>query len=207
MASLFDRRLWALKPNVFLVLLAIGTMTKILKGEKKYFPLLAIPLGFSLNSDPSLGVVGLALVIAATAFKPKVDRKDILKGGVVLLLLLSPLIVFDLRHQGQNVKSLIMFTGLQIQTPDTARTRSGNFFLAQLNNFSRFLFPKSTSFADSYFCYCFLDDNPKIPTMIMGLILLGFGYLMLTTRKKEYLLLLIFLASYLIGIWGFREIL
>lgn len=58
-SSLFDRRLWALSPNIALVLLGIISLIQILKGKSKYIILLVVPLVFSVNSDPSLGVIAL----------------------------------------------------------------------------------------------------------------------------------------------------
>lgn len=207
MSTLFDHRFWALTPSVALVSLSIIGFTNTLKGKQIYFPLIAFPIGFMLNSDPSLGVIALTCLLFFIIFRPRIQKKYLLVATGVFLLLISTLIIFDFRHNFNNVKSVFSHANARIEETDNTRTRSRNIFIEQTTSFGRFLFAKPSKSADSYFCYCFLDDGPNGALIITSIILITFIFIAFKKRKKEYLLLLLYLVSYLIGILGFREIL
>lgn len=191
-SSLFDRRLWALSPNFSMVTLAIISLIQILRGKSIYLILLVMPVVFSLNSDPSLGVVTLASVAALLFFGPKINKKHILYSAIFGVLLLSPLIIFEFRHSGQNIKSL-----LSVNIGENT-ANSEPFALAQLKNFSRFFYAQNSNSADAYFCYCTLDDSVSpLLIILVAVMILGF----------THPVLIFFLISYLIGIFVFRTFL
>jgi 4-amino-4-deoxy-L-arabinose transferase-like glycosyltransferase len=197
MASLFDRRLWALTPNVFILLLGIYSLIKVLRGHYKFTILLAIPVAFSFNSDPSLGVITLTIITTVILFKKNFKIKYLLTAGSLLLLLLLPIITFQLRHPINITKRI-----------EVSANFDKNFIPNQLENFSRFFYTTKTKAADSYFCYCKLDETrPVLITLATFLILVYFVYLTWKQKNNDYLILLISILTYLFGIFIFKTFL
>lgn len=201
-SSLFDRRFWALTPNFSMVTLAIISLIQILRGKSIYLILLVVPAIFSFNSDPSLGVIVLAAATTLFLFKPKVAKKHIFHAAILGIFLLSPLILFEIRHSGQNLKSLF---SLNLEK-NTANYEA--FFPSQLKNFSRFFYAQKSDAADAYFCYCTLDDKVN-PILVFALVIMFFWFFGRTikTKNKNWFILTLFIFSYLIGIYIFKTFL
>lgn len=206
MASLFDRRVWALTLNVFLISLSIIALTQIIRGHSKYLILLTIPIIFSVNSDPSLALIIPASLIVFIIFRPRIQLKHLIISIFMGIFLLSPLIYFDIRHGGQNIKSLINHTSLQFQKSNS--NIKNNLLTRQLNNFSILFFPKPTLNADAYFCYCFLDKiQSPVRVIFSTAFLLLFIIFTIKQKSKTNLVLLLLLLSYLGGIFVFGKFL
>lgn len=204
MSSLFDRRLWALSPNIFLVTIGTLALIKIVRGDSRYLYLLIIPVIFTFNSDPSLGVIILSAITTFVIFHPRLVKKHLMISLLSIFLFLSPLVIFELRHQGQNFRSFIQFITQQKELK-TQQVITDNILYLQIDNFSRFLFVPQTQISDIYFCYCKLND--KIPFIIKIFIAFCFLIFLNYARKnKQYLILLIPLISYFLGILLFKEI-
>lgn len=205
MISLFDRRLWALTPDITLVLLSLIAFIKILNKKSGFIYLLIPAFVFQFNSDPSLATISLVLIVFLVMFRNLIKKSSLVVFMIISLILLSPIIIFEIRHQGVNLKSFANF--LQESSVKQIRADVGqrNFILSEIENFSRFFYSKPTSSSEAYFCYCYLDDYPHsllILSVFLSLVL--FAYLTVKTKNRNYLILVIFVVSYLIGKYLFQ---
>ncbi len=205
-AALFDKRLWALSPNFLVVTLTVLALVKLLERKYRYAFLLIPALVLPFSSDPSLGILFLPIV-SIIAMKVFIPKKILFLALTLAMILLSPLVFFEARHNFQNTRSLVMtltrYQG-QAMREDVA---NNNFLYSQLENFTRFFFARSSQTAESFFCYCFLND--KIPMLFVigvGVSIAVFALLVIKSKDKKYFLLLIFLISYLIGKYIFQQI-
>lgn len=204
--SLFDRRLWALTPNFFVTTLSIIALFGLSSGKKKYLYLLLPAFVLPFNSDPSLLVAFISSIAAITLLKIKLDRKHFILFGISLLILLSPLIIFEVRHSGQNLKSL---KNLITAEGSTTKVNSGSSFLSdQLGYFSRFIYSRPSKASEIYFCYCNIEDSKNVfPAIISSTIIIFFIYKSIKTKDKKDIVLTIFLLTYILGVYVFKTFL
>ncbi len=205
-SSLFDRRLWALTPNFLVTTLSIIALLGLISGKKKYIYLLLPAFVLPFNSDPSLLAALISSIIAIILLKIKLPRKHVVTFGFFLLIFLSPLIFFEIRHKGQNLKSLKNLITTRI--PETKINASSLFLTDQLEYFSRFIYSRPSKSSEIYFCYCRIEDNKNLlPIIISTAIIMFFIYKVLKTKDKKDIVLLTFLITYISGVYIFRTVL
>jgi len=202
-SSLFDRRLWALTPNFLVTTLSIIALLGLLSGKKKYIYLLLPAFVLPFNSDPSLLVALVSSTIAIILLKIKLDRKQLVIFFISLFILLSPLIIFEIRHKGQNftaIKNLITARNPRIEK------KTGSPFLAdQLGYFSRFIYSRPSKASEIYFCYCRIEDSKNVlPATVTAIIIAFYTLSSLKTKNKKEIVLTIFLIGYLAGTHLFK---
>lgn len=202
-SSLFDRRFWALTPNFLVTTLSIIALYGLLSGKKKYIYLLLPAFVLPFNSDPSLLVALVSSTIAIILLKIKLDRKQLVIFFISLFILLSPLIIFEIRHKGQNftaIKNLITARNPRIEK------KTGSPFLAdQLGYFSRFIYSRPSKASEIYFCYCRIEDSKNVlPATVTAIIIAFFTLTSLKTKNIKEIVLTIFLIGYLAGTHLFK---
>lgn len=202
-SSLFDRRLWALTPNFLVTTLSIIALFGLLSGKKKYIYLLLPAFVLPFNSDPSLLVALISSAIAILLLKIKLDRKHLVIFTVFLLVLLSPLMIFEIRHNGQNLKSIRSL--ISTKNPVTKHDSNSLFLVDQLSYFSRFIYSRPSKVSEIYFCYCNIEDNKNVfPSIISTIIIVFFIYKTVKSKDKKDIVLTIFLTTYLSGTFLFK---
>lgn len=205
-SSLFDRRFWVLTPDILLVTIAIISLIKISQGDSRFLYLLVFPIAFAFNSDPTLGIVILASFLFILIIRPKLEKRKITLSFILLLILALPLIIFEIRHSGQNFQGIKRFISEQT-SQERKVTLQKPFLIFQFENFSRFFYIRPTNTADIYLCYCEFDDKrPALFAIIVGIFLVLFFIITIKEKKESYLILLLFLFSYIIGIIIFKEL-
>jgi 4-amino-4-deoxy-L-arabinose transferase-like glycosyltransferase len=205
-SSLFDRRLWALTPNFLVTTLSIIALFGLTFGKKKYLYLLLPAFVLPFNSDPSLLVALISSIIAIILLKIKLDRKRIIVFTVFLLLLLSPLIIFEIRHNGQNFKSLQNL--ITIKNTETKRSTNSLFLVDQLGYLSRFIYSRPSKASEIYFCYCNIEDNKNVfPIAISTLMIAFFIFKTIKYKDKKDIILTVFLITYISGTFLFKTVL
>ena len=106
-AVFFDRHFWPLSFNPLLTIIILFLLTKLNKKTIKYYFLLFFCLAFIITADPS----NIPLILTSLFFLIKNLKKIKLKlaaisFSVVGLIFLTPLLLFDLRHNWQNIKGI-----------------------------------------------------------------------------------------------------
>lgn len=202
-SSLFDRRLWALTPNFLVTTLSIIALFGLISGKKKYIYLLLPAFVLPFNSDPSLLVALISSLIAIILLKIKLDRKHLAIFIVSILFFLSPLIIFEIRHNGQNFKSIKNL--ISINNFKTNKNNNSFFLIDQLNYFSKFVYLRPSKVSEIYFSYDQVENNKNIlPTIFSIAIIIFFIYKTVKTKDKKDIILTIFLISYVSGIYIFK---
>lgn len=203
-ASLFDRRLWALSPNFLVVVLAFYSLAKLISREYKYVFLLIPGLIMPFVSDPSLGIVLPVVLASFLIFRIKIPTRHAILTLGISAALLSPLFIFELRHNFQNTRSLMHALTNEYSSEIRLDVSQRNFFISQLENFSRYFYIQPSSSIESVFCYCFLDDKETYSFAVLVFLAL-FVLITIKTRNKNYFVLLLFLFSYLFGKYLFQQ--
>lgn len=205
-SSLFDRRLWALTPNFLATSLSIIALFGLSSGKKKYIYLLLPAFVLPFNSDPSLLVALISSIIAIILLKIRLNRKHIIIFSIFLLVFLSPLILFEIRHKGQNFKSIKNL--IMTKNPETKRNTNSLFLIDQFEYFSRFIYSKPSKASEIYFCYCNIEDNKNIlPFFFSTAIIMFFIYKTIKAKNKNDVILTIFLITYISGVYIFKTVL
>lgn len=205
-SSLFDRRLWALTPNFLVTTLSIIALFGLNSGKKKYLYLLLPAFILPFNSDPSLLVALISSVIVVILLKIRLNRKYLIIFTIFLLILLSPLLIFEIRHNSQNFKSIKNL--ISIKTTETKKNINSLFLIDQFNYFSKFVYSKPSKVSEIYFSYGQIEDgNNTLPIIFSMAVIIFFIYKAIKTKDEKDIILSIFLITYLSGIYIFKTIL
>jgi len=205
-SALFDRRLWALTPNFLVTTLSIIALLGLLSKKKKYIYLLLPAFVLPFNSDPSLLVPLISSIIAIILLKIQLNRKHLIIFITSLFILLSPLLIFEIRNKGQNLKSIKQL--ISTVKPVVKRNTNSLFLVDQFDYFSRFIYSRPSKASEIYFCYCRIDDNKNIlPIFFSTTVIAFFIYKSIKTKNKKDIVLTIFLVTYVLAVYIFKTIL
>jgi len=106
-AVFFDRHFWPLSFNPILTILTLFLLTKLNKKSIKHYFLLFLSLAFVLTADPSNIPLLLTVLIFLIKNIKKLKSKFIYTSASVIgAIFLTPLLLFDLRHNWQNFKGV-----------------------------------------------------------------------------------------------------
>jgi len=103
----FDRHYWPLSFNPILTILALFFLTKLNKKSIRNYLLLFLTLVFAVTADPS----NIPLVLAVLAYliinsKKLKSKFTYISASVAGFVFLTPLLLFDLRHNWENIKGI-----------------------------------------------------------------------------------------------------
>jgi len=106
-AVFFDRHFWPLSFNPLFTILTLFLLTKLNKKSIKHYFLLFFCLAFIITADPS----NIPLILTSLFFLIKNLKKVKLKfvgisSLIAGLVFLTPLLLFDFRHNWQNFKGI-----------------------------------------------------------------------------------------------------
>ena len=190
-----DRHFWPLSLNPLLTLLSL-----IFLKSKNYWALIAT-LVLAITADPSN--LPLALVMAGVAIwrnyaKWKQIGKPFLTGALVFL---TPLILFDLRHQGENVKGIVkLFSRVAGQGLSLNGLADGLLLLPK--TLTRFWWTGQTKVVEMLsYCYPNAQFRQQVPLVLL---MLSIAILILVWRKLPPVLHYLFIAYAAgLGLFGF----
>ncbi len=138
-AIIYSHSSWNPNPMPFFALLAVWSLWQVWKNHKfNWLPMIGIALAFALQMHylgllliPTLGLFWL--LTAKSVWKTK-QRKSFLLSSllslIVFLLLMSPLVLFDLKHNGQNLNAFKLFFSDRQTTINLNPGRSDRFLPA-----------------------------------------------------------------------------
>lgn len=202
-----DRRWWPLSLDPLLSVLAIFSISKIVKGELRYSLPLMISASFAWHADPSLAVIIVFSCLTLIIFKAPIFRKAHLPALLYFLFSILPFFLFELRHPGAVSHPIFEL----LSRPFSNHAKNTYFdFWGILQGFSRSLFLMPGDTMEKYFAYSKSYPSPlfspltEIITVLIFLIPL-FG------KEKEmmkiiYLYILAFLLGILVFIFGMGSV-
>lgn len=109
-AVFFDRHYWPMSLSPLLIVAVLLLLTKV--TLKKFWPYLAVAglLALGLSADPSNLPLALSLLTVLVINRIKFNLKFTLVAVLSLIgLFFTPLLIFDLRHQGANFAGVSRF--------------------------------------------------------------------------------------------------
>ncbi len=123
----FSRNSWNPNSVPFFALLILYSVLKTFKGEYKYllYPLMSIFILVQLHFMAMAITPFVLLMLSALFFKAKKDRKikQFIKYNLISLLvgllIFSPFILFNLRHEFINIKELLKFVSTNLGTSNS----------------------------------------------------------------------------------------
>lgn len=145
-------------------------VNQILKGNQKAYILLGILLGLVWHINLALGVLFPLIFLAQVFSKTKIDFKKILTGSIFCLLLISPFIVFELRHNYQQVKAIV--TSVTTDNNYIEGTKKG---LGKLDRVIQLVQRNTNNI------YWGVNNNIPVRLTLYGLI---FGFVVLSLKRK-----------------------
>lgn len=181
-AVLFDRHYWPLFFNPIFTLLTLWFL------KKKNNLGLILTLVLAVTADPSNLVLGLFVLL----YRPRALIKHLWLGAG---LFLTPLLLFDLRHQWQNLSGVTRLFG---QFGAKEPNFGGLLLLPQ--SLARFWYTAQTSLIEVY-SYCIPYAQARLSGINIWLLLAAVTVIILAARRRREIRLL--LLSYFIGIGAF----
>lgn len=149
--SLSDRRWWPLTPDPFLILVAVYSLSKIVKGRLLYSLPLVIAGSIAWHADPSLAIIPLAFILAVVIFNIPLKHRHHLPALIALTASIAPLILFELRHPGSISHPIqILFARLFESKGETYAYATPYNPLTTLNDFTRAFFPRPSMNLEEY---------------------------------------------------------
>ena len=98
LVAFLERRIWPLTLNGLMAVLALWCLLKIIDKNYKYIPLLALPIGFTFNSDLSLLVVIIAVSVIWVIYKLPLLTKYTFYFLSIILLFIVPFILAEIMY-------------------------------------------------------------------------------------------------------------
>ncbi len=190
-----DRHFWPLSLNPLLMLLSL-----IFLKSKNYWALITV-LVLAVTADPSnlpLALVMVGATIWINKSRWRQIRKPFLTGSLVFL---APLLLFDVRHGGQNIKGVVrLFSRLGGQGLNPAGLVDGLLLLPKV--LARFWWTGQTKVLE-LLSYCYPHALAR-QTVSFGLLLLALTVLVLISRKLPRVVTWLFVAYATgLGLFGF----
>lgn len=209
--SFFDRRLFHLSLDSVLSAIALFVILKLIQKEYRYFPLLALPVGFSFHADPSLAVVTIAILLSLFIFKISLKHKSVLYFMLILAIFFAPFlgaeIIYGRSVVNPVVNSLLKPLKEESISPVTFVHYDPKNFIEVLG---RIIAVAPSKFVEKNFEYSKTYAKPllsPIPEAIAIALLLFYFYCLFRSRadeKKYILAVFIFFASFILGILIFN---
>lgn len=153
--SLLDRRLWPLTPGPFLSVLTIFSLAKILRGNLKFLPILAIPIGFAFHSDLYLLVLVLSIVVCWVIYRfPVKNRYTLIFAGLLIVFAL-PFGIAEIRYNGAVSGPFLQTINKPLEGQGLSPERLYSVFGVSdsINVLTRILFTRPSDFIDSQWCH------------------------------------------------------
>lgn len=201
--SIYDRRFWPHSLNPILSILNLWALYQLVRGNYRWSILVAATVMFGWHSDPSILALMAATILTMTWFRLFSWRREYWPALVILLISLAPLVFFDFRHQGINLRRLIQL----FQRPMAKQVSSVNqLSVGQvlLTGLGHIFYLSPSNKIDQQFCYCH-SPNYWTPTagLATGFVAAALIYLLIRAgwqRKPGDLLLIFQLVAILGGI-------
>ena len=158
-ASLYDRRWWPITLTPLLATLALLLAIRMFKsGKTHYLPYLIAITASALHGDPAMIMIGLFTLVSLISFRIVPAKIHLAISAVVILIAVSPLLIFEIRHPGTIVAPFLQTISRQksigINGLDTVihsakivlDTLNLLFFPAATQAAETFLYPQQTHF-------------------------------------------------------------
>jgi len=182
-AVLFDRHYWPLFFNPLFILLVLWAL------KQKRYLVLMLTLVLAVTADPS----NLTLVLFVLIYNARALWKYLGLGAGIFI---APLLLFDLRHQWQNLSGVSRLFG-QLGT----REPNFNGFLLLPQSLVRFWYTAQTNLIEVY-SYCIPYAQARLSGISIWLLLAAAIIIILAVRRHREIRLLLLSYFVSLGVFG-----
>jgi len=182
-AVLFDRHYWPLFFNPLFILLVLWAL------KQKRYLVLMLTLVLAVTADPS----NLTLVLFVLIYNARALGKYLWLGAGIFI---APLLLFDLRHQWQNLSGVSRLFG-QLGT----REPNFNGFLLLPQSLVRFWYTAQTNLIEVY-SYCIPYAQARLSGISIWLLLAAAIIIILAVRRHREIRLLLLSYFVSLGVFG-----
>lgn len=208
LANIYDRHFWALYWGPMLCLSTVYCLSKVVAGDKRFVLLLSLVFIWSTATDPSNLVFIFLSILVYAIYRIKITKKEMI---VIILVLISltPLLVFDLRHNFANTKPLLEY----LKADKTASRFEDQTIIDRTeiftNSMTRLFYPFGSNEIAKQYSYCdafITEKNQTVPSIfkLISLALLAmFVLYSFKSRKPKHYLLGLTIVIYFVGIQAY----
>ena len=158
-ASLYDRRWWPITLTPLLATLTLLLAIRMFKsGKTHYLPYLIAITASALHGAPAMIMIGLFTIVSLISFRIVPAKIHLTISAAIVLIAVSPLLIFEIRHPGTIISPLLQTISRQ-KSIGVNRLETVNhsakiildtvtllFFPAVTQNAETFLYPQQTHF-------------------------------------------------------------
>lgn len=113
---LYDRHYWPLFLDPLFSLITLLSLYQIIKGKLNWVFVLSLTLAFAWQTDPTTWPLFIFVVVIWWLFSLPIRNKKVALACLIFLFSFFPLVIFDIRHQGANIKGLWQFKSVTQKT-------------------------------------------------------------------------------------------
>lgn len=206
LANVYDRHLWALYWGPAIALLTILSLNRIVNGQRRFIYLLCITLTISIHADPSNLVFVLVAALTFIFFKLPY-KKALLIFIAFFIISITPLVIFDLKHNLSNTAPILNFIKSGNNNPAFNIEKFSNNSLLFPRTFSRLIYTFGDNEISKQYSYCryFISEKfSKIPPIILILsslfLILFIFWAYFLNKKVGWKIIALTITIYFVGI-------
>jgi len=206
--ALFDRRLWPLTLDPFFAIFTVLILSKVIKRNYRLIPLLAMPIGFSFHSDPTLLVLLISILLIWVIYRLPIINKNVLFLLFGIGIFIAPLVLAEIHYNGAVTKPIVQSLTRPLRGENV--TNFGfNYFNVNTapKIFSKIIWTAPNNFIEQEFCYCNTPKEPLFPisififTVVFAVSFLAlFRYKSYGFRREVNTILWVVLISFFAGL-------
>lgn len=106
---LYDRHYWPLFLDPLISLLVLLSLWKIINQKLNWAVFLGLVLSFAWHTDPTTWPYFLLVALVFLIFRLPINNRKFILSVLIFLFSFLPLVLFDLRHEGSNIRGLLQF--------------------------------------------------------------------------------------------------
>lgn len=207
LAGIYDRHFWGLTFGPIFSLIILFLLKSIIDGKVHYIFPLALTLAIIIHADLSYLVFLFVTVIVWFIYK--LPLKKLAFIFFIILLLLMPLLVFDLRHNFSNTRPLLKYLKADKTESRFNDQTAWDRTLIFGSSFSRFLIPTFDNEISKQYSYCesFIKEKyEKVPNfleLLSLLIIALFALWSVKSKKTAPIIMSIMVGVFYIGIQSY----
>lgn len=150
-ASLYDRRWWPITLTPLLSTLALIAAIRMAKsGKSHYLAYLTAITTTALHGDPALIMIGLFTLVVLILFRIVPLKTHLAISAVIILIAISPLLIFEIRHPGTIVAPFLQTVPQQKNLGDNGLQTTTHSAKIILDTVNLLFFPAATQTAETY---------------------------------------------------------
>ena len=185
--ALFDRRLWPLTLDPFFAIFTVLILSKVIKRNYRLIPLLAMPIGFSFHSDPTLLVLLISILLIWVIYRLPIINKNVLFLLFGIGIFIAPLVLAEIHYNGAVTKPIVQSLARPLRGENVTNFGFNYFNVNTLPKiFSKIIWTAPNNFIEQEFCYCNTPKEPLFPiSILISFVVFAVSFLALF-RYKSY---------------------